>query len=190
MLVRLFHALDDFLIDRIFQPICDALRKLFGWSKKVPTATTTVLTAMSLMPIILLCIHIGGIMYLPGTFSSLYMLGLLWLSYHLFQNEFADESRKIPLTAAMDPSRAKKRTDREQALFLTVVLILLFIILPVPIPKTFLINDPFDIFSMGLVANLCRGYFQACTDLPPGKTVFAKLKEQLTAMLSKPIAAS
>lgn len=40
MFIGLFRFVDDWLIDTIFQPICDWLREVLDWSKRVPIAIT------------------------------------------------------------------------------------------------------------------------------------------------------
>lgn len=73
MFSEMMDDLDDFLIDRVFQPMCDRIRKTFGWSKRVPAAISDILSAVGLIPLTawLIFFGIGRPRFSPAYRSSI-----------------------------------------------------------------------------------------------------------------------
>ncbi len=148
--------LDDWLIDSVFQRVCDWIRLNIGWSKKVPAAVFFLTAAASLIPYFLW--HPEVIEIPPA------LLALVFSTYQasrLFEKELRGDEEQ---TRAMSIDRLKQMWARKFGLIVlpifSVAYLSISLIEGTPIPlhsRSFL---------MWLTSDLCALYFLACTDRP------------------------
>ncbi|QQR65393.1 hypothetical protein IPH92_02330 [Candidatus Kaiserbacteria bacterium] len=175
MHINLFDLLDDYLIDRLFQPICDRVRKIFGWSKRVPVATMKFLMIIGIIPVCVTAIirdHAFSIFI--GVITLLWIMNQSWLIFTLIKDEIHDgKSEGKGGSSILDGWRVIGRGFRKATLLLSVFLFP-FVLAGIATPE---MSHVSLFYGIGLLANLGDDFFKACTDLPKGKSVFARMKE-------------
>lgn len=183
MISRLFHAVDDFLIDRIFQPICDTFRSLFGWTKEAPMGISFAAAIISFMPMCVASIN-DEIARTLGWMMAAWIIYCSWLAIRLIRKGTAGKDGSQAGSATMDAARVELFVLRIGLLLLVALMIQALIWLIRAIPT---MSFTLSTFLIGIIFVICILYFQACTDLPPGKTVLAKTKERIAEWLAKPV---
>jgi hypothetical protein len=184
MFSRLFRALDDFLIDHIFQPICDALRKLFGWTKDAPMGISFMLTIICYMPLCILTIN-DDMMRVMGWMMAAWIIYCSWLAIRLIQIGTSSKEDRIRTgSTAMNASRVILFAPRIASLLVAAMMIPFLIWLIPAVPS---ISFMLSTFTAGIIFDISALYFHACTDLPPGKTVLAKIRERIAESFAKPV---
>ena len=165
MIRNFLSDVDDWLIDSVFQPICDWLRKTFGWSKKVPTALCYLASVAGAVPLIALVIRLGGgsaVFLLVGA-----CLFGIYMAYCLIIDEI-NGSKGLP-SFLLDSARINGKRSR-------VIGIPIFFLFVIPaLPLVMIVGEGVvtaAIFS--LIAAYCKHFFEACTDFPKGKKVQVK----------------
>lgn len=175
----MFSDIDDFLIDRCFQPVCDAIRRTTGCSKGVPTAIGLLITAIGLVPLMIATFFFGVHFFwtffvLAGILLRLIIIYTLH-AYSLLYND----SRRHRRTDALDLARLAGERDRKQSLILSIMLLpVLLATCTYPAPGAQIVAF---FLLVGMIANICAAYFKACTDLPPPRrqTLTERLRESL-----------
>ncbi len=183
MLDEFLNTIDDFLIDRVHQPICDWIRKTFGWSKRIPTAICSSLAGIGFIPLTLFCLSSENIILM--IFS--YILLLPWVlisslhTYWLLKEEMYHKNGQSSMM--LDENRVRFIVIR------TINLTLSIIIFPFMFTVMTITGGDMIIWSYiaGVLAGLMKGYFQACTDLSKGKTVFQKMKLWISTFFARPL---
>lgn len=107
------------------------------------------------------------------------------MAYRLLSEEVYRKEDVPQGVTGLDPRRFLSAKDRKVAIALSII----------ALPPTLLgILDDSAGFSLiawfylvGGVANLSSAYFKACTDLPPGKSIFAKAKEWFSRLFLRPL---
>lgn len=183
MFSRLFHALDDFLIDRIFQPICDALRKLFGWTKEVLMGISFIAAAICFMP---LCVFIfdDGTFIIAGWALIALIIWWSWFSARLIRKGTSKKGTGYTGSTTLDAARTILFVPR-MALFVIVATMIPFLIWLICATPS--VSFMLSAFTAGIIFAISVLYFQACTDLPPGKTIFAKAREWFARHSARPV---
>lgn len=157
--------IDDWLIERCFQPACDAIRRTTGWSKGIPTAITLIIAIIGLIPLTIVTFfcgfHLFWIFFLPAVWMFLWIIVNTLQVYSLLSNESQDSQ----CTDALDSTRLTGEKDREWTITLSLV------VLPLVLASCTYPDTDVQIVSIfyliGGIANICAGYFKACTDIPP-----------------------
>lgn len=147
--------LDDWLIDHLFQPICDWIRNNIGWSKKIPAALFLTTSAASLIPYILWCIEMRRVTMFP--------ILLIINAYHaakLFEKELAGSEEERGMISI---HRLKYGWIRKLMIVTLLISIPLIVFLALK-------ADPFPLHLLSVLlwsaTETCSHYFLACTDLP------------------------
>ena len=169
MIRNFLSDVDDWLIDSVFQPICDWMRKTFGWSKKIPTAICYLASVAGCVPMISFLIRSGSVAVTVPVF--IVCLFGIYLAYCLIVDEIHDNKSFGSLL--LEGQRITAKRSRMFAIplcFLFVIpWLILFLILGLGIVAALL---------FGLLTACCKHYFEACTDRPKPKKFFAKVASQ------------
>jgi hypothetical protein len=185
MLPRLLYAIDDFLIDRIFQSACDKIRRVFGWTKEAPMGISLMTTAICYIP--MCASNLDEEPTRPiGWMMAAWIIWCSWLALRLIQKGVSGkDSIGSPGSAVMDIARILMAGPRIASL-LIVILMVPILLWMISIPEMSLVSS---FFLVGLLSNIGVIYFQACTDLPPGKTVLARMRERIAEWFARPVMA-
>jgi len=168
--------IDETIINRCFQPISDKIRTVFGWSKRVPSVVMKVVAIVGLIPACVTMVTIGGIAYLLATFMLLWILAQVLAIVTLVRDEMRNNSSQTTGSESiLDKYRVSGKNDRKYALVLS-VFALPFILAGILTPEFSYIAS---FYFVGAIANLCDGFFRACTDLPKGKSIFTRVRAWL-----------
>ncbi len=173
MLNKLLNAVDDFIIDRLAQPVVDAVRNTTGWSKQVPVAIMLLFSSATLVLVGQLVLTMGSGLFpvlfsIPAflvSFSQALLAGLLlWLE----SNDKTGERQET-----MSSSRMQDRDNRRTLplYWLAHGVVALSPYPPSAVEAQLLIQLIFlwASFTMGSL------YLLACTDMPPGRNVFQRM---------------
>ncbi len=182
------EAADDFLIDRVAQPICDTVRKTTGWSKRIPIAVALILIAIGLAAYAFAFFKTPAyplfhvLFKLIGMFLSSLALVVIATACAQILAEFFTATNTRP-SSTMAKERLTKKPGRLQTLVTQPILLLAGILLLISLSGT--IENALGIlcYPIGMILS---NYFHACTDLPPGKSLFAKTKEFLGELWVRP----
>ncbi len=157
----MFSDVDDWLIERCFQPACDAIRHTTGWSKGVPTAITLAVAIIGLVPLAIVTFLGGWILFIPAAMM------FLWIVVNTLQvwSLLSNESRKNHYTDVLDSTRLTGEKDRKGRIILSLLALPLALVSCVS-PDTDVQIVSFS-YLIGGTANICAAYFKACTDTPP-----------------------
>ena len=149
---------DDTLIDEYFQPGCDHIRNKFNWTKSLPTAAALIIAIVGLAPLTTAAFIAGHsaswIFFIPAGVM------LLWILVNTLQI-----ARLIPAGFRSETGNSTRLTgekDRKWTMILSTVVL--------PITLAALTYPDADVKTMALayliggIANICAGYFKACTD--------------------------
>ncbi len=161
----MFSHVDDWLIERCFQPACDAIRRTTGWSKGIPTAIMLVVATIGLIPLAIV-IFLGGlllfwILFIPAAMMFLRIIVSTLEVYSLLSNE----SRKNQCTDVLDSTRLIEEQNRKETIVFSLA-ILPLVLAGCTHPDTEAQIVLF-FYLIGGIANICADYFKACTDTPP-----------------------
>ncbi len=161
----MFSDVDDLLIERCFQPVCDTIRRTTGWSKRIPIAITLAVAIIGLVPLAIVTFfcgfHLFWIFFLPAVWMFLWIIVNTLQVYSLLSNE----SRKNQYTDALDSTRLTGEKDRKGTIILS--------LLALPLALASCVSPDTDVqivsfsYLIGGTANICAVYFKACTDMPP-----------------------
>lgn len=182
---ELLDAIDDFLIDRVAQPICDKVRKTTGWSKRIPIVGAIFFMTICLILMAFAFYKIGDFYRWIGGLLFLWALLLVGLALILIYEEVSEE--KTPsIQDIMEQARLIGRHSRQTTLVMWIIIVapggLALFILPG-------IRDIGLNILLAAIAEFAIPYFVACTDLPPGKNLFAKMKAFLGTLRLRPVSA-
>ncbi len=182
MLNKLLNAVDDFIIDRLAQPVTDLVRRLTGFSKRIPCSATLLLCAMSFIPISIEMVGSGipGAVVM-GLFNIFIALIAAYASFVFISLEL-HEREESAHTSAIDDERIRGKAPRLGVLFTGILLVVCGFALHRISPRYDWVF-PIILGQLSLISFL---YFKACTDLPRGKTAFTKLKEILEKFFLSP----
>ena len=149
---------DDTLIDEYFQPGCDHIRNKFNWTKSLPTAAALIIAIVGLAPLTTAAFIAGHsaswIFFIPAGVM------LLWILVNTLQIAYL-----IPAGFRSETGNSTRLTgekDRKWTIILSTAVL--------PIVLTALTYPDADVKTMALayliggIANICAGYFKACTD--------------------------
>ena len=159
MFSDIFSAIDDTLIDEYFQPVCDHIRKKFGWTKSALAAIALIVAIIGLAPLTTVS-FIGGysiswIFFVPAGMMLFWILVNTLQAACLITAGFRSETK--------DSTRLTGMEDRKMTLILSIIA------LPVVI-ATLLTYPDTDVrivalaYLIGGIGNICACYFKACTD--------------------------
>jgi len=179
-----FDLIDNFLIDQCFQPICDRVRRVFGWSKRVPVVFMKALTILGLTPLCGEMMVLGGVFYIFAIVMIVWILVKALLIKILIEEEISESRLERTYTSqALDGYRVWGKNERKQT-FLLSIFIIPFVLGATLIPEyRFVIG----FYLMGCFTNLFDLFFRACSDLPKGKSVFEKLRERIWSSTRSPV---
>lgn len=162
---------DDWLIDSVFQPLCDFLRRTFGWSKRVPAAVALLLSVAGFLPLILKALSEEGFFRMLGAALVIFLLFDCVSIHKLFMNELSGikEENTYYLHFLLREFASLYRVIKLIILFLLTVF--LFVTLwwgPLPLHYRLL-----GLANIAFILETASEYFLVCRDLPPGtrKTV-------------------
>lgn len=173
MLNDFFDWIDEAIINTLFQPICNSIRKHFGWSKRVPASVMKAVAIIGTIPVCGFLVSLGGMMYLLVTILILWILGQVSAIRDLIHDEMLDgESEMMCPSFALDEYRVKGKNGRKFALILS-LFVLPFVLAAILTPK---LSYVASFLLVSYIADLCDSYFRACIDLPKGKSVFARIQ--------------
>lgn len=168
-------AIDDVIIDSVCQPLCDKVRGIFGWTKRVLAALTIALSVVCYLYLVIDCVLTGK----NGSavvFLAVVILVQAWKIYRLLSEERNSHRQEQPHSAtAMNSARVRNICQR-RILFWLFLLFLPLLLVAMTIPALSLIAGS---IATIMLMDLLEGWFQACTDLPHGKTAIEKLREQI-----------
>lgn len=159
MFSDIFSAIDDTLIDEYFQPVCDHIRKKFGWTKSALAAIALIVAIIGLAPLTTVS-FIGGysiswIFFVPAGMMLFWILVNTLHAACLILARFRSETK--------DSTRLTGMEGRKMTLILSIIA------LPVVI-ATLLTYPDTDVrivalaYLIGGIGNICACYFKACTD--------------------------
>lgn len=158
MLSDIFSFVDDTLIDEYFQPACDRIRNKFGWTKSLPTAVALIIAIVGLAPLTTAAFIAGysasWILFLPAGIMLFWILVNTLQVAYLIPAGFRSETG--------DSTRLTGEKDRKWTMILSTAVL--------PIILAALTYPDADVKTMALayliggIANICAGYFKACTD--------------------------
>lgn len=184
MLNDFLDFIDETIIDGCFQPICDRIRMTLGWSKRVPSAVMKVIAVIGLFPLCVATVVFGSIWYLLAGIMLLWILGQVTLIAVLVQDEMRDNEFEITKSdGVLDEYRIKGKTDRKFSLVLS-LFVLPYVLAGMLMPEFSYVTT---FYLIGGTANLCDGFFRACTDPPRGKSVFTRMREWFRGFAKQPI---
>lgn len=148
--------LDNWLIDSVFQPVCDWIRGSIGWSKKVPAAIFLVASAASLVPFMLWRLKMGDSLF----FIPLLLIMNAHQAARLFEEEIKGDEDTLEL---ISPHRLRSAWLRKtEVVVLLIASILFFLLLAVE-------GKPFPLHIKSLVSWVATDaialYFLACTNV-------------------------
>lgn len=159
MFSNIFSAIDDTLIDEYFQPVCDHIRKKFGWTKSVLAAIALIVAIIGLAPLATVS-FVGGysiswIFFVPAGMMLFWILVNTLQAACLIPAGFRSET--------MNSTRLTGMEDRKMTMILLIIALPVVIATLIAYPDTdvrivaltYLISD---------IGNICAGYFKACTD--------------------------
>lgn len=186
MLNDLYDLVDDFLIDTVFQPICDRIRKTFGWSKRIPVATMMPLMIIGYIPICVeFVINGDALSYLFAAMLLYLILFVSRLVITLIKDEIHDgTSESTGGSTILDRHRVCEKVEREAGFLLSAFIMTPFVLVGIATPEISLVCI---FFGIGWFAFICCLYFRACTDLPRGKSVFARMKDWFRVHALRPV---
>ena len=157
MFSDILSFVDDTLIDKYFQPACDHIRNEFGWTKSLPAAAL-IIAIVGLVPLTTAAFIAGHsaswIFFIPAGVM------LLWILVNTLQIAYL-----IPAGFRSETGNSTRLTgekDRKWTIILSTAVL--------PIVLTALTYPDADVKTMALayliggIANICAGYFKACTD--------------------------
>ena len=160
----MWSNIDDWLIDRCFQPGCDAIQRTTGRSKGVPIAITLVIAIAGLVPLTIATFfcgfHLSWVFFLPAVFMLLWIIVNALLTYSLLSDEF----RKSQCIDALNSARLTGEKDRWWTIVLSLIALPLALV-SCTSPDTDIQIVSFS-YLIGGIANICAGYFKACADMP------------------------
>ena len=158
MFSDIYSFVDDTLIDEYFQPACDRIRKNFDWSKSMPTAIALIVAIIGLAPLTTVSFIAGHsaswIFFVPAGIM------LLWILMNTFQAAYL-----IPAGFRSETGSSTRLTgekDRRWTMLLSIV-ILPVVLAALTYPDEGVGTIAFA-YLIGGIANICAGYFKACTD--------------------------
>ncbi|HEU4677635.1 MAG TPA: hypothetical protein VFS75_02875 [Candidatus Paceibacterota bacterium] len=170
---RLLDRVDDALIDRFFQPITDIVRRLTGFSKRIPCAVTLLLSAATFIPTSIEMVGSGmPAAVFMGLFNCAVAFTAAYASFVFVSLELYERGR--PSRAdALNNERVRFKENRRGLLPIGAALVAVGIILNVVDPNYSQVL-PIIVGQLLLMAFV---YFEACTNLPPRRSILSKLKE-------------
>ena len=119
-----------------------------------------------------------------AAYVALWIIAQTWFIITIIRDEMRDQ--KSPATnssAFLDGYRVTGKGSRSTALLLSVFLIP-FVLAGISIPE---VSYESSFYSIALLANLGDDFFKACTDLPRGKSVFARMKDWFRVHALRPV---
>lgn len=149
-----FVEIDEFLIKRCFQPVCNSSGRVLGWSRGVLIAVSSIIASIGLTPLMAVTFIAG--MYINMLFFLLASFMLLWIgiqAYYVFsllRNDFKTE----------EATRFTEQLVRKHMLILS-LLVLPFALIALAYDGMAVITAS---YLAGGIANICASYFKACTD--------------------------
>lgn len=158
MFSDIFSFVDNTLIGEYFQPACDRIRNKFGWTKSLPTAVALIIAIVGLAPLTTVSFIAGysasWIFFLPAGIMLLWILTNTLQAACLIPAGFRSETG--------DSTRLTGKKDRKWTMILSIIVL--------PIVLAALTYPDADVKTIALaylisgIANICAGYFKACTD--------------------------
>lgn len=156
-----FSFVDGTLIDKYFQPACDRIREKFGWTKSLPTAIALIIAINGLVPLTTAAFITGysvsWILFVPAGIMLLWILVNTLQAACLIPAGFRSKTE--------DSTRLTGKKDREWTMILSIIAL--------PVILAALTYPNIDVRTVAItyliasIANICAGYFKACTDMPP-----------------------
>ncbi len=170
---KLLDAIDDFLIDRVAQPICDKVRKTTGWSKRIPIVGAIFLMTICFILMAFAFYKIGDFYRWIGVLPFLCALPLIGLMLTLIYDEVSEEENTPILQNIMEQGRHAEKHSRRTTLLMWVTLYPFGILALSLLPG---IRDIGLYFLLLGIGEFVIPYFVVCTDIPPGKTFLLKCR--------------
>jgi len=168
--------IDDPLIDSVFQPIIDFLRKTFRWSKWVLVSIGFQIETVSLIADVIRRFSEGKIDFVLMAMESISIVVALVYSIVFIVAEIYGMNEPES-SSVLSSERVEHIHMRMASLVLVLVFYLMLTLLRIPG-----IGWPF-LTTIGLLITV---YAWSCTDLPPGETRYAKLKRWLREFRMSP----
>ncbi len=158
MFSDILSFVDDTLIDEYFQPACDHIRNEFGWTKSLPAAAALIIAIVGLVPLTTAAFIAGHsaswIFFIPAGVMLLWILANTLQIAYLIPAGFRSETG--------NSTRLTGQKDRKWTMILsTAVLPIVLVALTYPDAD---VKKMALAYLIGGIANICAGYFKACTD--------------------------
>lgn len=171
-----FRSIDDYLIDHVFQPICNWLRQTFDWSKRVPQVVLLFAAVIGYVPVITWFIALAEIIAVDKKSWLLFFTFLLMIDclheivkiYQLIQKGLQSDE----LSEALDNTRLSEFLPRTTHLIASAValpLIAGILFISVHSDEAVVLLW----WIMNVVSSLAASYFSACIDLPKKRRFLA-----------------
>lgn len=169
-----FKIIDDFLIDSVFQPICNGIQLFTGCSKRVPAAIGCFISAGSIIPLLFFIILLEDtLLRVVGSIGWIFCIGLVIRGTAFILQELRDRES----SSSLDSKRLTDSFHRKMSLVSSTGVTLI----AGPIFSLLQESSIGFALTLGAVSSLCAIYFEACTNFPkpPKKKVSpAKLSLQ------------
>ncbi len=166
---RLLQSIDAWIIEDVFQPICNWLHQVCGCTNRLPCAAACFVSVVGVFPLITAVLSFGHIAFsLLAAVMAVYCCVRSYFAYRLITDEFDAES----LSKAPDCKRVSGYEDRIVALLMSVPATPLIMLLFATVFKS---NFYAIIWTIGSIANLCAVYFAACASPPRRKCMKTKV---------------
>ncbi len=158
MFSDILSFVDDTLIDEYFQPACDNIRNEFGWTKSLPAAVALIIAIVGLAPLTTAAFIVGYSVFWMFFVPAGIML--LWILVNTLQIAYL-----IPAGFRSETGNSTRLTGQKGRKWTMILSTAVF-----PIVLAALTYPDADVKTMALayliggIANICAGYFKACTD--------------------------
>jgi len=150
--------IDDWLIDSVFQSICNWIRMTFGWSRNIPMILSLLLIPYASVMAVLADMRAGTsfplLTFWSLLFSFLALLVLFYVGRDIYRYMMDEIAGGEKSTGAFNAERVKAQEVR-----------LIFLVNLALLPLLGFFLDPW----LAWLGFTCRRYFSACTDLPKPK---------------------